>query len=177
MANRIIPVASPMPDSMQRFHLPLLSALCLCCAACSGANQVAAYIKPYRIDVRQGNWVTQEMVSQLRPGQTRDQVRFILGSPLVADMFHADRWDYIYRFQPGRGDAEQRRLIVYFQDDKLVRVGGDVIADDGRREAAKPTNKVIDIGATDAKPVEKTADKPQDKAPDQAPEKAPAEKP
>jgi outer membrane protein assembly factor BamE len=159
---------------MSRFlPLSVLPVLCILCTACSGANQVAAYIRPYRIDVRQGNWVTQEMVSQLRPGQTRDQVRFILGSPLVTDMFHADRWDYIYRFQPGRGDAEQRRLIVYFQDDKLVRVGGDVIADDGRREIAQPTNKVIDIGATDAKPVEKTADKPQDKVP----EKPAAEKP
>lgn len=143
-----------------------LSAFCVLCVACSSANQVAAYIKPYRIDVRQGNWVTQEMVSQLKPGQTRDQVRFILGSPLVTDMFHADRWDYIYRFQPGRGDAEQRRLIVYFQDDKLVRVGGDVIADDGRRDTMQPTNQVIDIGAADAKPAEKKTDKAAEKAPD-----------
>lgn len=157
--------------------IPVLSAFCILCAACSGANQVASYIKPYRIDVRQGNWVTQEMVLQLKPGQTRDQVRFILGSPLVADMFHADRWDYVYRFQPGRGDAEQRRLIIYFQDDKLVRVGGDVIADDGRRDAMQPTNQVIDIGAANAKPGEKTADKPQDKAPEKAQNQPTAEKP
>jgi len=111
----------------------------------SGVNQVTSYIRPYRIDVRQGNWVDQEMVSQLKPGQTRDQVRFILGSPLVSDMFHADRWDYIYRFQPGRGEAEQRRLTVYFQDDKLVRVGGDVVADDGRRVESKPVKKMNEI--------------------------------
>lgn len=128
---------------MKRFFL-LLPCLVLC-SACSGVNQVTSYIKPYRIDVRQGNWVDQEMVSQLKPGQTRDQVRFILGSPLVSDMFHADRWDYIYRLQPGRGEAEQRRLIVYFQDEKLVRVGGDVVADDGRRVESKPVNQVIDV--------------------------------
>jgi outer membrane protein assembly factor BamE len=138
---------------MKRFFsiLPFLAL----CSACSGVNQVTSYIRPYRIDVRQGNWVDQEMVSQLKPGQTRDQVRFILGSPLVSDMFHADRWDYIYRFQPGRGEAEQRRLTVYFQDDKLVRVGGDVVADDGRRVASKPVNQVIDVAGPNAAKQEK----------------------
>ena len=152
-------IASPQtPDfPMKRFFsiLPFL-ALCLAlCSACSGVNQVTSYIKPYRIDVRQGNWVDQEMVSQLKPGQTRDQVRFILGSPLVSDMFHADRWDYIYRFQPGRGEAEQRRLIVYFQDEKLVRVGGDVVADDGRRVESKPVNQVIDVAGPNTAKQEK----------------------
>jgi outer membrane protein assembly factor BamE len=75
-------------------------------------------------------------------------VRFILGSPLVADMFHADRWDYVYRFQPGRGEVEQRVLTVFFQDNKLLRVAGDVVADDpGKAEAPKPANQVIDIPA------------------------------
>jgi len=71
-------------------------------AACSNTPQITNYLSPYRIDVRQGNFVTQEMVAQLKPGLTRDQVRFILGSPLVADMFHVDRWDYVYRFRPAR---------------------------------------------------------------------------
>lgn len=133
---------------MKRFFL-ILPWLTLC-SACSGVNQVTSYITPYRIDVRQGNWVNQEMVSQLKPGQTRDQVRFILGSPLVADMFHADRWDYIYRFQPGHGEAEQRRLVVFFQDDKLVRVAGDVIAADGGPVETKPANRVIDVASPTA---------------------------
>lgn len=137
---------------MKRFFylLPVLAVMALC-AACSSVNQAQSYITPYRIDVRQGNWVTQEMMSQLKPGQTREQVRFILGSPLVSDMFHADRWDYIYRLQPGRGEAEQRRIVVFFQDDKLVRVGGDVIADDGKKVAPKAANQVIEVVApTDA---------------------------
>jgi outer membrane protein assembly factor BamE len=120
--------------------------------SCSGFSGVTSYLKPYRIDVRQGNLVTQEMVAQLKPGQTREQVRFILGTPLVADVFHADRWDYVYRFQPGRDDREfqQRRLIVYFEDGKLARLGGDVVASQGAIAdaaiaPAKPVTRVIDI--------------------------------
>ncbi|MDK9713139.1 outer membrane protein assembly factor BamE [Sulfuritalea hydrogenivorans] len=128
---------------MKRFllFLPFL-------AACSNTPQITSYLSPYRIDVRQGNFVTQEMVAQLKPGLTREQVRFILGSPLVADMFHVDRWDYVYRFQPGKGEAQQRRLVVFFQDNKLTRVAGDVVAEDGTKaDAPKPAAQVIDIPA------------------------------
>src|SRR3989338_1001617 len=116
-------------------------------AACSNTPQITSYLKPYRIDVRQGNLVTQEMVVQLKPGLTREQVRFILGSPLVADMFHVDRWDYVYRFQPGHGEAQQRHLAVFFQDNKLTRVAGDVVADDGSQADAPKPAQVIDIPA------------------------------
>ena len=81
----------------------------------------------YRMDIRQGNFVTQEMVAQLKPGQTREQVRFVLGTPLLTDPFHANRWDYVYRYDNGKGDVQQRRLTVFFEDDKLSRVGGDVL--------------------------------------------------
>jgi outer membrane protein assembly factor BamE len=125
--------------------LPLL-------AACSSGTHVANVLSPYRIDVRQGNMVTQDMVAQLKPGLTREQVRFILGSPLVADMFHADRWDYVYRFQPGYGQIQQRVLTVFFQDNKLVRVAGDVVADlaGAAAEAPQPVAREIEI-----KPAEK----------------------
>lgn len=120
--------------------LPLL-------AACSNTTEhITSYLAPYRVDVRQGNMVTQEMVSQLKPGLSREQVRFILGSPLVADMFHSDRWDYVYRFQPGRGEIQQRVLTVFFQDNKLTRVAGNVVAEDSSApEAPKPAAQVIDI--------------------------------
>ncbi|MBI3141147.1 MAG: outer membrane protein assembly factor BamE [Rhodocyclales bacterium] len=122
--------------------LPLL-------AACSNMPDVTGAITPYRIDVRQGNFVTQEMVAQLKPGMTRDQVRFILGTPLVADIFHAERWDYVYRFKPGRGEVQQRRLTVFFEDGKLARVSGDVVAAEaGQPEAAAgggSRGRVIDI--------------------------------
>lgn len=110
--------------------------------------QITNYLSPYRIDVRQGNFVTQEMVAQLKPGLTRDQVRFILGSPLVADMFHADRWDYVYRYRRGREEVQQRTLTVFFVDNKLTRVAGDVVAEDGSKsEASRPAAQVIDIPA------------------------------
>ena len=102
---------------------------------------VSDYFSVYRADINQGNYITQEMVSQLKPGLTRDQVRYILGSPLVTDVFHASRWDYVYRFSPGHGDAQQRRLSVYFEDDKLNKVSGDVVPDDGttKKTALTPT--------------------------------------
>lgn len=117
-------------------------------AACSNAPQITNYFSPYRIDVRQGNFVTQEMAAQLKPGLTREQVRFILGSPLVADMFHVDRWDYVYRFRASHGEVQQRGLAVFFHDNKLTRVAGDVVAQDSSRvEAPKPAAQVIEIAA------------------------------
>lgn len=95
-------------------------------AGVSGCTAVGDFLKPYRIDVRQGNFITQDMVSQLKPGMSRDQVRFVLGTPLVTDVFHGDRWDYVYRFQPGKGALQERRLAVVFEEGKLVRVEGDV---------------------------------------------------
>ena len=56
----------------------------------------ACFLKPYKIDVQQGNFLDQEMVAKLKPGMTRSQVRFLLGTPLIADPFHPDRWDYVY---------------------------------------------------------------------------------
>jgi outer membrane protein assembly factor BamE len=82
-------------------------------------------VTPYKIDIQQGNVVTQDMVEKLQPGMTRAQVRFILGTPLMVDAFRTDRWDYVYLYKKGRGVAEQRRLIVFFKDDKLLRVDGD----------------------------------------------------
>lgn len=116
-------------------------------AACSTAPESRTWLT-YRIDVRQGNMVTQDMAAQLKMGQTKDQVRFILGTPLIADLFHADRWDYVYRFQPGRlgEEAEQRHLVVIFEKGKLVAVGGDVVTFGVRAEIpVKPATQIIDI--------------------------------
>lgn len=93
-------------------------------------DSIADRINPYRIDIRQGNYVDQAMVAQLRPGMTRDQVRFVLGSPLITDVFRNDRWDYVYRFRPGVGEVEQRVISVFFVEDRLDHVAGDVSAGD-----------------------------------------------
>ena len=107
---------------------------------------VGDYFSVYRLDIRQGNFITQEMASQLKPGQTREQVRFVLGTPLVTDPFHGNRWDYVYRYDNGKGEVQQRRLSVYFEDNKLTRVDGDVVPADLnaalKLEAAKPAAPV-----------------------------------
>lgn len=83
-------------------------------------------IQPYRPDVQQGNVITREMVEQLRAGMTRDQVRFLLGTPLLTSVFHQDRWDYVYYLQRGKGEEKQlRKLTVYFDHDRLARYESD----------------------------------------------------
>ena len=84
-------------------------------------------LTPYRIDIQQGNVVTQEMIAKVQPGMSRSQVRFALGTPLVADVFHPDRWDYVYQYHKAGELKEQRRIVVVFKDDKLVRIEGDVV--------------------------------------------------
>ncbi|HEX8873573.1 MAG TPA: outer membrane protein assembly factor BamE [Nitrosospira sp.] len=79
---------------------------------------------PYKIEVQQGNVITQEMVDKLRPGMTRSQVRFALGSPMISDAFHENRWDYVYRLEQAGNLVEQRQLTVFFENDKLARIGG-----------------------------------------------------
>ena len=88
----------------------------------AGCSSVPSF--PYKIEVQQGNVITQEMVDKLKPGMTRAQVRFALGSPMISDAFHENRWDYIYRLEQAGKLVEQRNLTVFFEDDKLVRIGG-----------------------------------------------------
>lgn len=80
---------------------------------------------PYRPDVQQGNWITSEQVAQLQPGMTREQVRFILGTPTLQDIFRNDRWDYPYYNKPGYGQEQERKFTVWFEGDSLVRWAGD----------------------------------------------------
>jgi outer membrane protein assembly factor BamE len=83
-------------------------------------NYVPQIVTPYRIDIQQGNFVTQEMVDKLAIGQTRDQVRFILGTPLLTDVFHSNRWDFVFRSSKGWKDPERRKLVVHFSADGRV---------------------------------------------------------
>ena len=79
---------------------------------------------PYRPDIQQGNFVSQEMLAQLKVGQTRDQVKFLLGTPLMTDVFHADRWDYPFYLARGNGELTKARVTVYFKDDKVEKFDG-----------------------------------------------------
>ena len=102
----------------------LVVSLSLLTAACG-------FLTPYRMEIQQGNYVTQEMVAQLKPGLTRDQVRFVLGTPLVSDIFHEERWDYVFvRQRANSQEVERRRIAVFFEDGKLKRLDGDILAAD-----------------------------------------------
>lgn len=79
---------------------------------------------PYRPDVQQGNFVSQEMIEQVKVGQTREQIMFILGTPLLQDVFHKDRWDYPFYLARGNGELTTSRVTLYFKDDKLERFDG-----------------------------------------------------
>lgn len=94
--------------------------------ACAWALAACGVLEPYRIDIQQGNYVSQEMVTRLKPGMTKEQVRFVLGTPLVTDIFHAERWDYVYTLERRGVARQQRRLAIFFQDGKLARLDGDV---------------------------------------------------
>jgi len=92
-------------------------------------------LKPHRIEIQQGNFLSPEMVAQLKPGMTRDQVRFVLGTPLVTDIFHANRWDYVFYREPRQGVKERMGVTVFFEEDRLARVVSDVPA---KEPAAAP---------------------------------------
>ncbi|HEY1043092.1 MAG TPA: outer membrane protein assembly factor BamE [Telluria sp.] len=82
------------------------------------------FFSPYRPDIQQGNFVSQEMLAQLKPGMTREQVRFVLGTPLLTSVFHANRWDYPFRLERGNGELTSSRVTVYFKDDVVERFDG-----------------------------------------------------
>jgi outer membrane protein assembly factor BamE len=94
----------------------------------------------YQIDDEQGNIVTQEMIDLLEPNMNKRQVRYVLGNPLVVDVFHQNRWDYIYSIQEEGGVREQRRITVLFENERLVGLQGDF----------RPSNEPPDDGPKDS---------------------------
>lgn len=98
-----------------------VGALALALSACGGTK----WGFPYRADIQQGSWITSEQVARLDKGMTREQVRFILGTPALQDIFRPDRWDYTYYNKPGYGKAEERQFTVWFEGDTLTRWEGD----------------------------------------------------
>src|SRR5207237_4025407 len=99
-------------------------AACAPLASC-GAPRIAG-ISPYKPEIQQGNYVSQEMISQVKPGMSRDQVRFILGTPLLTDIFHSDRWDYVYWREAQNGKREERRVALFCDARKRARIAGAV---------------------------------------------------
>lgn len=147
-------MVSQFPRLVRQFLVPVCVALL---AGCS-MNRVVEWVDPYRIDIRQGNYVDQDMVAQLRPGMTRDQVRFVLGTPLIEDTFRKARWDYVYVHAPGGRNPRQSTLSVFFRDDLLERVSGDLVTGEpttgmegdrgpGATEQGASRNRVVEVPA------------------------------
>ncbi|MDD5384744.1 MAG: outer membrane protein assembly factor BamE [Gallionella sp.] len=105
-----------------RIKLVLLSTLLASCSYLS-----SPVLSPYKMDIRQGNYVTAEMREKLKLGMSKQQVRYVLGTPMVSDAFHGNRWDYIYSLEQRGEVVEKQRLTLYFEGDNLVRM------DDGRQ--------------------------------------------
>lgn len=109
--------------------LSLLAVSCLGLPACSNLGgtsaKVASAVRPYRMDVIQGNVVTREQLAVLTPGMPRLQVRDVLGSSLLASVFHADRWDYVFTLKRLGSEPQTRKVTVFFKDDVLERIEAD----------------------------------------------------
>lgn len=97
----------------------------------------------FRPDVQQGNFISREMVAQLRVGMTPEQVRFVLGTPMLTDVFHANRWDYPFRLQKGNGEITSSQVVVFFENNRVARFEGGDLPDekDYLLRIAAPTKK------------------------------------
>lgn len=136
-----------MSPRQMRLVLAAATALALLagCGAPGAGSRVSTAFTPYRIEIVQGNFVSKEQVEALQKGMNRDQVRQILGTPLVTSVFHEERWDYVFTLKRQGVEPQQRRLTVFFQGDSMDRVDGDpmpsesefVAALDNRRKGGK----------------------------------------
>jgi outer membrane protein assembly factor BamE len=132
-----------------------LAAICaaMLMAGCSGEERLDDYqTSPledlpfvYKMTVQQGNILTEEMVDGLQLGMDRRQVQYLLGTPPLTNFFHADRWDYVYTIRRGHEDMEVKKLTLFFEEDALVRMEGNVRPDPGRAAAREPTEIVLEV--------------------------------
>ncbi len=120
----------------------LLGATAAACSSFNNATQsVASVVTPYKIDVVQGNFVSREQVQALQPGMGRQQVRDILGTPLVTSLFHSDRWEYVFTLKRPKTEVQTRKLTVFFNGDTLERAEGDEMPSESEFVATLGQNK------------------------------------
>jgi outer membrane protein assembly factor BamE len=109
---------------MRATPFSLIGALILAgCTSTAGTSPTfLGVIRPYRIDIVQGNVVTREQLGLLKPGMSRNQVRDVLGSPLITDAFHGNRWDYIFTIDRAGTEVQRRSVVVLFEGERMVSV-------------------------------------------------------
>ena len=141
-----MPATSPR---LSRLALGLAACAAAALAGCSSFNsaseRLASAVTPYKVQVVQGNFISREQVEFLKAGMSRQQVRDVLGTPLLASAFHADRWDYVFTLRRNGVQEQSYRLALFFKGEQLDRFEGDtmptesefVAAMDVQRKAAK----------------------------------------
>ena len=145
-----------MPLRQTRLVLAASSAFLLL-AGCGSMQNVGRsmtnVITPYRVEVVQGNFVSKEQVEALQKGMSREQVRQILGTPLVSSLFHGDRWDYVFTLRRQGVEPQRRHLTVWFKDDMMDRTEGDTMPSEAEfvstLEAKNRPGKVPRLEATE----------------------------
>ena len=130
---------------MHKFLKLLFLSLLACSVFLTGCGSTVPIVKPFKMDIQQGNVVTSKMLLQLKPGMTKSQVKFIMGTPLIVDSFHSNRWDYFYQMRQAGKIKEQRRVILDFENELLARVRGDVVPE-GTAGAASGTEVGAEAG-------------------------------
>jgi outer membrane protein assembly factor BamE len=114
-----------MPQNFRvKLRAALVPAVAFVLGSCGTPHSFLG-VEPYRMEIQQGNYVARDAIARLKPGMTREQVRFLLGTPLIADVFHANRWDYVFYRERSDGRREEARLAVFFEDGQLKQVTGD----------------------------------------------------
>jgi outer membrane protein assembly factor BamE len=108
---------------MKKLLLPITLFASLSLTACTTIMENLPWI--YRVDIKQGNIIDQDMVNQLRPNMTKRQVLYVMGSPMLSDYFHKQRWDYIYSIREDGDPKIQKRVALFFNGDELVKIEGD----------------------------------------------------
>jgi outer membrane protein assembly factor BamE len=127
--------------SMPRFPLPLASLALAALAGCAADSKPGSLhaapglpaLAVYRADVLQGNVITPDLLAALQPGMSRERVRAVLGTPMLEDPFHPERWDYLYSERHAYQVREQRHVTLYFDGDRLDYIAGDVVPTPGAR--------------------------------------------
>lgn len=201
------PIHKQLIEQMNRkITLTIIISLVLQCA-CTRSDSDYKLPGVYRISVQQGNVIDQDMLDRLKPGMEKHQVRFIMGTPSIVDPFHPDRWEYIYTFTQGASQRKQRHLTIYFVDEKLAYLDGDVKTSLRKPpENLSPRSKIVEVpireqkqkgligrvvdklpfvGEDDAPPVVKTSETPgtaesdqeQIQPPEESTEESPANEP
>ena len=128
-----------------------ITTVCLCLFALAACGSFR-FPGVFKIDVAQGNIVTKDMLQKLKPGMTKSQVRYVMGSPLVTDTFHPNRWDYYYSIRLGGRDPITKHVSLHFENDQFSHFDGDVVtpAEMAKYKAYQPKDRNLENQRHDA---------------------------